>query len=306
MLHTLQVAERAADVTRTLTQNLPFAVSDGALRMFRGLHYGAVEAAQFRGYSPTVTEVTVHIPAEQLAAALGCSRMSVWRYAVELRRAGLIDNRAHKGSCRGQTRNTGSLWAVRLHPGRGRAARLSRDDLRHRWRDLDRAARSGRTSYELLKERRAGGAVTYKDTSLEGVDTELIKSWVLAPMPAQTPLGMYVTGEGAGPQLRQLEAVLDVQSAPREERNRMVELAAEALAGALRDSSSVSFYARLLWQLLRVADAGGGLAACRARADVAEGYGRRPGAVFVSRLKRAPWWSEVWSAPPRRVGTLPA
>lgn len=303
----------ATDVTRTVIQNVTLPVSDGALVLFAGLHFGAIEAAQQRGYSPTVSEVTVHIPAEQLAEALGVSRQSVWRYAGELRRAGLVDNKAHKGSCRGQTRNTGSLWAVRLHPRRGKAARLSYGDLHHKWRDLDRALRAGETSYERLRRRRAEAgekrarsrAVTYKSNPLEGVDTELIKLWVLAPAPAETPLSLYVTA----PRQPSLEAVLDVPSAPRQERNRMVELAAEALAGALRDRGSKSFYARLLWQLLRRADAGKGadfyacyLAACRARTDAAEGFAKRPGALFVSRLKAFAWWSEVWAAPPARVG----
>jgi hypothetical protein len=105
---------------------------------------------------------------------------------------------------------------------------------------------------------------------------------------------------------------LDVRHVEKPERSAAVSLAAEAMAAALRDRGGVMFYRRLLWQLLRRSDAGRGdhyhavyLAAVRARVDAAEGFARCPGALFVSRLKGAPWWSEVWDAPPVRVGGRP-
>jgi hypothetical protein len=105
---------------------------------------------------------------------------------------------------------------------------------------------------------------------------------------------------------------LDVPHAGREARSAAVSLAAEAMAAALRDRGGVMFYRRLLWQLLRRSDAGRGdhwqsvyLAAVRASVDSHEGFARRPGALLVSRLKDAPWWSEVWDAPPVRVGVRP-
>jgi hypothetical protein len=106
-----------------------------------------------------------------------------------------------------------------------------------------------------------------------------------------------------------LESLLDVQHAPREARGAAVDLAAQALSAALRDRGGLNFYRALCWQLLRRSDAGGGdhwhavyLAAQRAAVDAQEGFARKPGAVFTSRLKAAPWWSAVWNAPPVRVG----
>jgi hypothetical protein len=91
----------------------------------------------------------------------------------------------------------------------------------------------------------------------------------------------------------------------------MVELAAQALSQALSDQNSVSWYQKLLWQLLRRFDATGDdysyqvyLAAQRARTDALEGFARKPGALFVSRLKGAPWWDEVMRAS-GRVGGRP-
>ena len=72
------------------------------------------------------------------------------------------------------------------------------------------------------------------------------------------------------------------------------------------------FYRWLLWQLLRLSDHHQGdywhqvyEQACRARADAAEGFARRPGALFVSRLKAAPWWDDLRRIPVYRVGIAP-
>jgi hypothetical protein len=93
----------------------------------------------------------------------------------------------------------------------------------------------------------------------------------------------------------------------------MVELAAQTLSVALSDHSSVSFYQKLLWQLLKRFDTTGEdysyqvyLMATRARTDTIEGFARRPGALFVSRVKRADFYEWVMNAPPRRVGTKPS
>ncbi len=98
----------------------------------------------------------------------------------------------------------------------------------------------------------------------------------------------------------------------RDARGAAVDMAAQALAAALRDSAGVNWYRRLLWQLLRCYDAMGEdysyqvhLVAQRAAVDAQENFARRAGALFVSRLKAAPWWSEVMNGPPVRVGVRP-
>jgi hypothetical protein len=69
------------------------------------------------------------------------------------------------------------------------------------------------------------------------------------------------------------------------------------------------YFQQLLWHLLQRRDAGAPdgfrvvyLEAQRAAVDAAEGFARRPGALFVSRLKRARWWREMSAAPPARRG----
>lgn len=67
------------------------------------------------------------------------------------------------------------------------------------------------------------------------------------------------------------------------------EMAAQAMAAALSDRGGVMFYRRLLWQLLRRSDAGGGdywhvvyEQARRAVVDSQEGFARHAGALCVS------------------------
>jgi hypothetical protein len=92
----------------------------------------------------------------------------------------------------------------------------------------------------------------------------------------------------------------------------MVSLASQALAQALSDQSSVSWYQKLLWQLLRRFDATGDdysyqvyLMAQRAKTDNLENFSRRAGALFCSRLKQADFYDWIMGAPPNRVGTPP-
>jgi hypothetical protein len=290
-------AESAADVTQTVTENLPF-LSSTALSLFRALHTVAVEAAAARAYHPGVSEVSLFCPLEAVALALGCHRATVYRALPELRAAGLLDVRGHFCTHRGRTRADGSVWAVRLRPVGGRAARVGYGDLKRSYRNLSGDVEAGRTVWAMRQS---------KNPAKGQVDLELIRRWALPPTD-KTP----VISDCRTAARRDLEAVLDVPHAGREARSAAVSLAAEALAAALRDRAGVMFYRRLLWQLLRRSDATGAAPfgvvyeqARRAAADVSEGYGRRPGALFVSRLKRAGWWSEVMTAPPARVGVRP-
>ncbi len=295
-----EAANCAADVTLSVTQNLDF-LSRAALALFRALHTVAVEVAAARGYSPNVSEVSLFCPVEAVALALGVHRATVYRALPELRAAGLVDVRGHFTTYRGRTRADGAVWCVRLRPVGGRSARVGYDALKRQYRDLGGDVEAGRTVWCEMRQS--------KDLPKRAaVDLELIKRWALPSQDLKSPL----RSDCRIPAWRDLEAVLDVQHAPREARGAAVDLAAQALSAALRDRAGVGFYRRLLWQLLRRSDAGGGdhwhavyLAAQRAAVDAAEGFARRPGAVFVSRLKRAGWWEAVMNAPPTRVGVRP-
>ncbi len=297
-----EAANCADDVTRIVTQNLEGQLSSAALTLFRALHTVAVEAAAARGYAVATSEISLFCPVEAVALALGCHRSTVYRVLPELRAAGLLDVRGHFCTHRGRTRADGSVWAVRLRPVGGRRARVGYGDLKRSYRNLSGDVETGRTVWADMRAVRL--IRQSKDNPTRGVDLSYIRRWALSPTD-KTPVTLTVLR----PARRSLEAVLDVQHAGREARSAAVDLAAQALAAALRDRGGVMFYRRLLWQLLRRSDAGAGehwhavyLAAQRAAADSSEGFARKPGALFVSRLARAGWWSETMNGPPVRVG----
>jgi DNA-binding transcriptional ArsR family regulator len=244
--------------------------------------------------------VVLFCPAEQVARAVGIHPSTLYRVLPELVEAGLVEARGHYTTLRGRTRSDGTAWAVRLRPVGGCKARLGYSDLKAQYRDLGGDIAAGRTSWALMRES--------KNPTRGDIDLGLIRRWALPPPSTKSPLP-YDSRTAAR---RSLEAVLDVQHAEREDRSAAVTLAAEAMAAALRDRTGVNFYRRLLWQLLRRSDAGRGdhwhavyLAAQRAAVDSSEGFARKPGALFVSRLKGAPWWDELWRGPPTRVGGRP-
>ncbi len=300
-------ANCADDVSRIVTQNLEGKLSRTALRLYTALVATAIETAKARGYSPTVTHVSLHMPLEVLADVCGIHRVTAWRHLPALRELGLIDFIAHKGTLRGETRNTGTLFEVRLNPGAGTKAKLSYHEKKHKWRDLDRDVKRKRTAYRTLKDHKEKRLQQSKNPASTELEISRLLVWTLPPKLTGTP----ATSDSCKARQAALETLLDVSAAPKNERSKMVELAAQALSQALSDQNSVSWYQKLLWQLLRRFDATGDdysyqvyLAAQRARTDALEGFARKPGALFVSRLKGAPWWDEVMRAS-GRVGGRP-
>jgi DNA-binding transcriptional ArsR family regulator len=292
-------ADCAADVTNTVTHNLEALLSGTALLLFRALHTSAVEVSVARRYHPNVSQVSFFCPVEAVALALGVHRCTVYRALPELRALGLVDVRAHYTTHRGRTVADGSVWAVRLRPVGGRAARVGYGDLKRQYRNLSGDVETGRTVWAEMQQS--------KDNSSRGLNLDLIRRWALPPQNLEKPVAFDCR---TAPR-RDLEAVLDVQHAPREARGAAVDLAAQALAAALSDQGGVNFYRRLLWQLLRRSDAVGAdhfygvyLAAQRASVDAREGFARRPGALFTSRLKGAQWFEEVMRGA-GRVGPTP-
>jgi DNA-binding transcriptional ArsR family regulator len=292
-------ADSAADITRIVTEKLGF-LSRTALLIFRALHQISLEACEARGYHPNVSEVALFCPVEAVALALGIHRATVYRALPELRAAGLLDVRGHFTTLSGRTRADGAVWSVRLRPVGGRAARVGYSDLKRQYRDLGGDIEAGRTVWAEMRQS--------KDNPSREVNLDLVRRFALPPSPTKSPLPVDCRMASR----RSLEAVLDAPHVEKGERSRVVSLAAEALATALRDRDGTGFYRKLLWMILRRLDATGEdfsysvyLAAQRAAVDAAEGFARRPGALFVSRLKAAPWWSEVMNAPPVRVGVRP-
>lgn len=292
---TLEVGN-ALGVAHDVPNGTPQLTSGTALLLHDALLTLAHEAAEARGYAPGVAAVTVHIPVDVVAVALRRHRVTVWRAARQLKAAGLLDFRPHKTTVNGRVVNSGTLWCVALRPVEG-GVRLRYDDMKHQgWRDLAGDIERGRTAHAAMQQS--------KDSCKTDTDLELLRDWALSPSEAFSP-SLY---DCCTTPRRDLETVLDVQHAARSERPEMVEAAADALCVALRDQGGRRFYMLLMWQLLRLQDSAGSAPwyavyqqAARARADAREGYGRKPGALLVSRLKGAAWWSELQRVPLSRV-----
>ena len=127
-----------------------------ARTLFRLLHELGLESIRKRGLPVRPDIAVFHLPLELLAAHLQVDRVTVWRNLQPLKEAGLLDERDHYGTLRGQTAVTGKVWAISTAPelvlsGHSRRVRLTHADLKARWRDLDRDVREGRTAYELTR-----------------------------------------------------------------------------------------------------------------------------------------------------------
>lgn len=261
-------------------------------RVYHALLIPAVENARIRGYV-NPSRVTYHCPAEIISAALGISRMSLWRAVQVLKGLGLVDNRAHKGRCRGRVRNTGSVWQVRLTVGHGSRCRLSYEELKHRWRpQFDREIRQGRGSYQAVR----AAKLHTKETTQE-LDLDLLLRFAVDKTFQPNPVDNSVCNT---PKNAVLEVLLDVAAAkPGRDTVEKVDTAAYSLAVSLSDHRSTDFYRLLLWGCLRRSQQRPQVfqqvyqMAVRARVDVSEGFARRGGALLVSRLKQAGLLEEI-------------
>jgi hypothetical protein len=292
MLTTFAVSD-AVTTAAVLTKNLP----DGLIkRVYHALLIPAIENARERGYV-NASRVTYHCSAEVVAAALGISRMSLWRAVQVLKAEGRIDNRAHKMNlaCRGnQVRNTGSVWAVRLFGNK--RCKLTYEELKHSWRpNFNDEVRRGAGSHAAVKAAR-GRRVTYK-SRLQELDLTLLLKHSVDSKKHLAPVDSLVCNK---PKNQVLEVLLDVTAGRRgRDTVQKVDTAAQALSEALADSRSVNFYRRLVWGCLRASEKGLDYfptvyqMAIRARVDRVENFSRRGGALFVSRLKDTEFWDEV-------------
>ena len=127
-----------------------------ARKLFRLLHEIGLETIRRRGLPARPDIAVFHLPIELLAAYLDVDRTTVWRNVKPLRDAGLIDERDHYDTLRGQTAVTGKIWAIATAPelvlsGQNRKVRLTYADIRHQWRDLERDVKAGRTAYNLTR-----------------------------------------------------------------------------------------------------------------------------------------------------------
>lgn len=270
-------------------------------KIYRTLLEVALITAQRRHYHPKVTHVTFHCPQEIVADSLKMHRSTVWRHVKTLRKHGLVHAREHKGTLRGETRNTGMVWQVRLHPTRGKAAKLAFDELKHKWRDLDADVKKGRTTYNQLHPVQQSDTPKANDRDA----VICILAWSLPHCVNETTSSLTVANN--------LESLLDLPYAPKEARGEMVDSAAKSICFALGDGGGewLNFYRKLCWNLLRRHDRNQDyfekvhLMVLRVRADVQEGFAECGPALLYRRLTRWAVWEELQRTPMYRVGVAP-
>jgi hypothetical protein len=267
-----------------------------ALRIYALLNRLGCEVAHHRGYHRKAGQVSYFCPAESICAHLGISRGSFYRSLKELVVLGLVDARGHKTTINGwAVRCDGTLWSVKLLPHKGSRARLRFEDLKASYRDLEADIEAGNTAYAQTRQSSTGEA--------NMVTLESLLAWALPPVHPQNPVTLTVASD----ERLSLEFLLDVPFIPRQGRREAVDKAARALAQHLTDESSLNFYRYLVWQLLRLHQQGRDYVLSvyqmllRAGSDCQEGFARKPGALFVSRLKACALWDELREVPLTRI-----
>ncbi len=268
-----------------------------ALRIYALLNLLGCTVAHRRGYHRKASQVSYFCPAELICAHLRISRGSFYRSLKELLALGLVDARGHKTTINGwAVRCDGTLWSVKLLPHRGSRARLRFDDLKAQYRDLEADIEAGNTVYAQTRQSSTG--------KTDVVTFESLLVWALPPVRAQNPVTLTVASD----ERLSLEILLDVPFIPKQGRREGVDRAARALAQHLTDDTSLNFYRYLVWQLLRLHQQGRDYLLAvyqlvqRANADHREGFARKPGALFVSRLKACALWNELREVSQVRVG----
>jgi len=218
------------------------------------------------------TQALFHLPLDLVAAHLEVHRVTVWRWYRELEEAGLLQAWTHRGSMGGLTRATGTLWAVRLRPGR---VRLYPEEFHHPWRDLERDRAEGRTAFRALyPEGKEGGR--------RKPPFSLLLRWALGER-VLPPEGEALLALLRSPRLEDLHLLPALRGGAR---TALLEALADRVVALFHDAHSRRFYTGLLWKVARGELAPDFLlgALRQALEGLRSGVGR-PGALLASLLR---------------------
>ncbi len=215
-----------------------------------------------------VGTVVFLLPLEMAALHLGVSRQSVHAWKKELEEEGLIaTDTLHQKLPNGQYRAIGTLWAVRLRPGK---ARLTLDDYIYPWRNLALDMANGILSYAWVKAHEQHGI-----------------------RPTLDVLVLWAQGRRITPNTKSvavdLGLILVLPEVESPKIPALITLLAKYIADVLDDHRSRRFYAGLLWSVVRGEIPAQYLFSLLVRVirDYLEGHLTRPGAYLVKTLKEA-------------------
>ena len=215
-----------------------------------------------------VGTVVFMIPLEMLALHLGVSRQSVHAWKKKLEEKGLVaTDTLHQKLPNGEYRAIGTLWAVRLRPGK---ARLTLDDYMWPWRNLALDMANGTLSFTWVK--------AYQDHGIR---------------PTLDTLVLWAQGKRVIPNTKtvavDLGLILVLPEVESPKIPALITLLATYIANVLGDQRSRRFYAGLLWGVVRGEIPAQYLFSLLVRVirDYAEGFLTKPGAYIVKTLKEA-------------------
>lgn len=212
-----------------------------------------------------VGTIVFMVPLEMLALHLGVTRQTVHSWKKKLEEEELIATEVLHEKVNGEYRAIGTLWAVRLRPGK---ARLTLDDYLHPWRNLALDISNGVLSYAWVKAHEQHGIRPSLDT-----------------------LVLWATGKRVTPNTKtvavDLGLILVLPEVERSKLPALITLIANYLAEVFDDHRSRRFFAGLLWAVARGELPAQYLFALLTRVirDYMEGYLTRPGAYLVKTLK---------------------
>jgi transposase-like protein len=259
---TLPLAKRAVEEVCQLVQ-------DGPQKLLELLQEIARSTIPFgnRELWRKVGTVVFLLPLEMAALNLGVSRQTVYSWKKKLEDEGLIATDVLHEKVNGEYRAIGTLWAVRLRPGK---ARLTLDDYIYPWRNLAVDMANGVLSYNWVK--------AYEEKGIR---------------PTLDVLVLWAQGKRVLPNTKtvavDLGLILVLPEVERSKLPALITLIATYLANILDDHRSRRFYASLMWAVARGELPAQYLFALLTRVirDYMEGHLTRPGAYIVKTLKEA-------------------
>ena len=207
------------------------------------------------------------LPLEMVALNLGVSRQTVYSWRKKLEEEELIATDVLHEKVNGEYRAIGTLWAVRLRPGK---ARLTLDDYMWPWRNLAADISNGVLSYNWVK--------AYEEKGIR---------------PSLETLVLWAMGKRILPNTKtvavDLGLILVLPEVERSKLPALITLIATYIADLLDDRRSRRFYAGLLWAVARGELPAQYLFAVLMRVirDYTDGHLTRPGAYLVKTLKEA-------------------
>jgi len=214
-----------------------------------------------------VGTVVFLLPLEMLALNLGVSRQTVSTWKRKLEEKGLVATDVLHQTVNGERRAIGTLWAVRLRPGK---ARLTLDDYIYPWRNLAVDMANGVLSYSWVKAHQDHGIRPTLDTLI-----------------------LWAQGKRVLPNTKSVAVDLGlILVLPEVERSKLpalITLLSTFIANVLEDYRSRRFYAGLMWAVARGQIPAQYVFALLTRVirDYLEGHLTRPGAYLVKTLKEA-------------------